>query len=589
MKNSLLNGVGLALAAFLASPSAIAAAPLVASGSASLSNVQFTLNDFRPDDGIAAGMNWAAAGVGWLAVDCCDTGGTSRQLDIYGDKFNNRVSNGVSLPGNVASAYRTADGAQVAISIDSDHIGAIYDGGKFDPGSSLSAQGYVTEYGFELVLKPGTELRLTGDTTFDASINLLNTTAYGMPGFRDLAASVRGESRLQAYALSGNDSLEFLVKPQGPDAYADGSVGQVKSAGKITEGTSEIHQSKSFTYVIRNNGLVDQSLGLSLYTSVHFFGDYADAVSVPEPESMALVAVGLVSLAWARRRQQRSKLSKQAAALCLGAALLPVGVQAAPTVSAEGAIHSNDALGQTHGGFGFDNETEPFSYASVAKPSTLPSGGGWFPPPYLDGSLATGAGNSDSGFGVNISTYRWEKDWLSEELTAPVVSSSAKLDWSDTVVNTNAQPSAVFIDFALPRLTWALSDDVTFKASIWIDDPSAPLWSTGLSRQHDASLGHAVNVFSGRDIGLRGDAYLANLALNQQVYLGSLPALGSFKVHFSIEMAASGNGASMSFYSSAPSFRLVTSPVPEPSGLVLAFAGLGLMGWCLRRRQGVSS
>lgn len=587
MKNSLLNGAGLALAAVLASPSAIAAAPLVATGSASLSNVQFTINDFRPDDGIAAGMNWAAAGVGWLAVDCCDTGGTSRQLDIYGDKFNNRVSNGVSLPGNVASAYRTADGAQVAISIDSDHIGAIYDGGKFDPGSNLSAQGYVTEYGFELVLKPGTELRLTGDTTFDASINLLNTTAYGMPGFRDLAASVRGESRLQAYALSGNDSLEFLVKPQGPDAYADGSVGQVKSAGKITEGTSEIHQSKSFTYVIRNNGLVDQSLGLSLYTSVHFFGDYADAVSVPEPESMALMAVGLVSLAWARRRQQRSKLNKQAAALCLGAALLPVGAQAAPTVSAEGAIHSNDALGQTHGGFGFDNETEPFSYASVAKPSTLPSGGGWFPPPYLDGSLSTGASNSDSGFGVNISTYRWEKDWLSEELTAPVVSSSAKLDWSDTVVNTHAQASGVFIDFALPRLTWALSDDVTFKASIWIDDPSAPLWSTGLTRQHDASLGHAVNVFSGRDIGLRGDAYLANLALSQQVYLGSLPALGSFKVHFSIEMAASGNGASMSFYSSAPSFRLVTSPVPEPSSVVLSLAGLGLAGLFVRRRQAV--
>ncbi len=587
MKNSLLNGVGLALAAVLASPSAIAAAPLVASGSASLSNVQFTLNDFRPDDGIAAGMNWAAAGVGWLAVDCCDTGGTSRQLDIYGDKFNNRVSNGVSLPGNVASAYRTADGAQVAISIDSDHIGAIYDGGKFDPGSSLSAQGYVTEYGFELVLKPGTELRLTGDTTFDASINLLNTTAYGMPGFRDLAASVRGESRLQAYALSGNDSLEFLVKPQGPDAYADGSVGQVKSAGKITEGTSEIHQSKSFTYVIRNNGLVDQSLGLSLYTSVHFFGDYADAVSVPEPESMALMAVGLVSLAWARRRQQRSKLNKQAAALCLGAALLPVGAQAAPTVSAEGAIHSNDALGETHGGFGFDKETEPFSYASAAQPPTLSSGGGWFPPPYLDGFLAAGVSNSGGGFGVNISTYRWEKDWLSEELTAPVVSSSAKIDWSDTVVNTHAQASGVFIDFALPRLTWALSDDVSFKASIWIDDPSAPLWSTGLTRQHDASLGHAVNVFSGRDIGLRGDAYLANLALSQQVYLGSLPALGSFKVHFSIEMAASGNGASMSFYSSAPSFRLVTSPVPEPSSVVLSLAGLGLAGLFVRRRQAV--
>lgn len=585
MKNTLINGVGLALAAFLATPSAIAAAPLVASGSASLSNVQFTFNDFRPDDGIAAGMTWAVAGVGWSGVDCCDTGGTSRRLDFYGDKFNNRVSNGVSLPGNVASAYRTAGGAQVAISIDSDHIGAIYGGGKYDSGSSLFAQGYVTEDGFELVLKPGTELWLTGNTTFDASINLLNTTAYGMPGFRDFAASVYGESRLQAYALSGNDFLEFLVKPQGPEAYAEGSVGQVKSAGQITEGTSEIHQSKSFTYVIRNNGLVDQSLGLSLYTGVRFGGDYANAVPVPEPESMALMAVGLMSLAWARRRQQRNKLSKQAAALCLGAALLPLGVQAAPLVSAEGAIHSNDALGQTHGGFAFDNESEPFSYATAAPPSSLPSGGGVFPPPYLGGSLATGAGNSGSDFGVSISTYRWEKDWLSQELPAPVVSSSAKLDWSDTVVNSSAKASDVFIDFALPRFIWNLSDDVTFKASIWIDDPSSPLWSTGLSRQYDASLGRAVNVFSGQDIGLRGDAYLANLALGQQVYLGSLPALGSFKVHFTVEMAASGNAASMSFSSSAPSFRLVTSPVPEPSSLALTLAGLGLAGVVARRRR----
>ena len=585
MKNTLLNGAGLALAAFLATPSAIAAAPLVASGSASLSNVQFTLDDFRPDDGIAAGMNWAAAGVGWLAADCCDTGGTSRRLDIYGDKFNNRVSNGVSLPGNVASAYRTADGAQVAVSIDADHIGAIYDGGKYDSGSSLSAQGYVTEYGFELVLKPGTELRLTGNTTFDASINLLNTTAYGMPGFRDVAASVQGESRLQAYALSGNDSLEFLVKPQGPEAYATGSVGQVKSAGKIIEGNSEIHQSKSFTYVIRNNGLVDQSLGLSLYTSVRFFGDYAVPSSVPEPESLALMAVGLMSLAWARRRQQRSKLSQQAAALCLGAALLPMGAQAAPLVSAEGAIHSNDALGETHGGFAFDNESEPFSYTTSAWPLIQSANGGSFPYPYTDAYLLTGVSNSASGFGLNISTYRWEADWLSEELPAPVVSSSAKLDWSDTIVNTNAQASGVFIDFAMPSFVWSLSDDVSFKASIWIEGQSSPLWSTGLSRQFDASQGRAVNVFSGQDIGLRGDAYLANLALNNQVYLGSLAALDSFKVHFTVEMSASGNGAEMSFSSSAPSFRLVTSPVPEPSSLALTLAGLALAGLSARRRQ----
>lgn len=35
--------------------------------------------------------------------------------------------------------------------------------------------------------------------------------------------------------------------------------------------------------------------------------------------------------------------------------------------------------------------------------------------------------------------------------------------------------------------------------------------------------------------------------------------------------------------------RANATAVPEPSGLALAFAGLGLMGWCLRRRQGVSS
>lgn len=588
MKKRLLTRAAFVFAALIASQAAHAAGPIVASGSATLSNIQLTFSDFRPDDGMAAGVSWARPGSGWIEVDCCDYSTTqSRRLNIQGDRFNNRVENALSLPGNTAHANRTSNGAQAGFVVDADHIGLIYDGGKNDRDSSLYAQADVSLSGHELVLKPGTEIQLSGQAHLEATLNLLNTTAYGMPGSRDVAAVVQGEARLRVESATGSNDLDFVLAPQGSDGFASGALNQIKSAGLITSGDTTLNIDRSFNYVIRNTGTSDQTLYFSLRSGITFSGFYADAVSsVPEPETFALLMAGLASMFWAARRRQRSRDTARVAAACLVATVLPLGAQAAPLVSAEGAIKSEDVLGKTQGGFAIDDTSEPFNYTTTGESLFINPGLGLQSYPYALGELITSAGSGPQGFGVAIQTY--EPDFYGEEyynLPAPLVSASAKLDWSDTIVNTDAQKRGVFMDFSMPSFRWGLDDTAHFKASIWIEGQSSPVWFTGLDRAFDPALGRSATVFSGKDIGLRGDGGVGSLALSQQVYLGSLAEAEAFKVHFTVEISGSGTGLSMYFSSSAPSFRLVTSPVPEPSGWLLSLAGLGLAAWAARRRQ----
>ncbi len=574
----------LVFAAMSGSQAAFAAGPVVASASASLSNLQLQVSDFRPDDGITAGAKWVSLGQGWTDVTCCDNTldfpyNAHRENHFSGDKLINTVPNGVSLPGGAASAFRTANGAKASVLVDADHVGSIYDGSKWDQGSALESQAFYSGWGFELLLDPGTEIKLTGLTTLDASMNLLNSDKIGMPGFRDVVGLLSGSAHLQAIPQWNSDSLQVLVKPEGPDAFAEGAIEQRKSAGQIVAGTSELHESRSFTFVIRNTGAQAQSVNFSLNAEARFWGVHSNVAVVPEPESVALVMVGLMSLACLRRRQkQRNKLVKQAAALCLGAVLLPVGAQAAPLVSAKATIQGTDLFGETVGGFDVEPRAEAFNANSgnVTYAPSLPIGA----------EIGSGASAVYDNFGLSLSVSAWYGPGALEGVSdEPMTSMTASLDWSDTIINTGSQKGQVSLGFAMPQFIWNLDDVASFKLSIWVEGQSSPAWFTGFDRKFDATQNRSVTVFSGRDIGLRGDASLANLALAPEIQLGSLAAGESFKVHFSVDMSAMGSHYGMGFRTSDPLLKLVTSPVPEPATWAMLLAGLGLTGLRARRRQ----
>lgn len=576
------SACGWVLAALLGSQSAFAAAPIVASASASLSNLQLQFSDFRPDDGIAAGVSWVSRGAGSAGVYCCDTNPFTdinmyREMQFSGDKLINTVVNGVSLAGGVASARRTSDGAQTSLVIDAEHIGSIHFG-KSDI-SSLSASATVNSGSFKLLLQPGTEIQLTGWTTFDASMDLMNMPFYGTSSdpfpTPEVLVKLEGRSELKAQAQAGSNSLAFLVQPT---TFAGGSVYQYKSSGKITEGVGELHQTKSFTYVVRNNGDQAQVLELALSSSIDFSGNYSSVSSIPEPESIALVFAGLVGLAWVRRRQGRKPVNKSVALCLSAAALLPMAAHAVPTVSATGAIHVVDQLGETTGGFDIDPQAEVFSAHAQGDPVFVDGS-------YYQGLTQANASHGATGLSVGVSTYEWDDLVLNNP--TPVVTSSVSLDWSDTIVNTGAQARSVSLDFSTPNVkTWSMGDVGSFfKLSIWIEGQSSPVWSTGVSRQFDAAQNRAVNVFSGQGMGLWDEGYVSGLPWAGQISLGSLAASDSFKVHFSVEMFATGRSANMYLSSSEPVLKLGVSPVPEPSTWAMGLAGLALMGVFARRRQ----
>src|SRR5690606_13593967 len=84
-------------AALLSSSALMAASPLVASATATISDLSIAIYDFRADDGIAAGASWLSKGNGRAEVVCCDTGSDTyfygmRSASFSSDRWENTIA-----------------------------------------------------------------------------------------------------------------------------------------------------------------------------------------------------------------------------------------------------------------------------------------------------------------------------------------------------------------------------------------------------------------------------------------------------------------------------------------------------------------
>lgn len=576
--------VAAAALAVFGSSAAFAATPMVLQGSASLSDLQLSISDFRPDDGVAAQATLTNRGTGTLNTNCCDYEDASfdaRVLHLTADNLIQAQTGRVSMTGGNLSAKRTADGATVQMGINKDQFEAvrIYQG-KWES-NSIGANASVSLQGYRLELAPGTELRLSGNTTADASIDMTQQEVQGsVAQFWPVRTSVGVSARLDVGAAYGASGLEFLVKPEG-DAFAGGEISQIRQEGVIISDTpTQLHESASFLYVIRNVSTQSQALDVLWRVSASGGASYYGIPSVPEPETWALMLGGLMALgAFARRR-------RAGAAVCAAALMAPVFAQAAPIVSAEGSLVSIDARGEAEGSYRIEPQTQAFI---ANADSYYGDDHGYLK--YNEFYFTYGQAGAQSHY-LNNGALRVFAGAAQGSNKPAMSKAAAQLEWTDVVTNDSGNAGMATLSFSTFQNSyapyWSTSKDSHFKASVWLDGQSdQPLWFSALDTVSTADGGTSW-VLSGADIGLQswGGGSYGLAGQDVQINLGALASGQSRKVHFKIEMTMADGYYDSGMYleTSAPLLAISSVPnvssVPEPSawlmGLVGALACAGL-------------
>lgn len=571
--------VAAAVLALIGSASASAAGPLVVQGSSSISDLQLIVSDFRPDDGIAAQAALVNRGSGKLNANCCDYGFNTfdaRILNINGDSLTQASTARVSMLGGQVGAKRTADGAQAQIGIDKDQFEStqIYSG-KWES-NSVGSDASVSLQGYRLELAAGTEIRLSGVTTADAWVDMTQQQVQGGQ-YQAVLTKVVASSSVNVNPVGASSSFEFLAQPVGGEAFAGGEVSQTRQQGNIVSSDpTQLRESTSFLYVIRNVSAQSQFIDLSLKTRVFASTYNVSGVSaVPEPEAWALLLGGLLGVGALVRRRRAGAL------LCASVLLAPLAAQAAPVVSAEGSMFSSDAKGEAEASYRIDPQTQPFHGSTDS----------YFPSEYGSafyfGRTQAGAQSyheSDGRLRVFVGAQNG-----SFQPTA--AKAAAQLEWTDVVSSDAASPAVATLSFTTFQQSFVsvlfLGRENHFKASVWLDGQSdQPLWYSGLDTVTNASGGTST-VLSGADIGLSdwgGGAYGIS-AKDVQINLGYLSAGQSRTVHFKIEMSMDGGYYDSGLFLETSAPLLAVTAVPEPSAWLMGLFGAVACAGLTRRAR----
>ncbi len=579
--------VAAAVLAVFGSSAAFAATPMVLQGSASLSDLQLSITDFRPDDGVAAQAKLINRGSGTLNTNCCDYESGSfdaRVLHLTADNLTQAQTGRVSMAGGNLSAKRTADGATVQMGINKDQFEAVHIyQGKWES-NSIGADASVSLQGYQLELAPGTELRLSGNTTADASIDMTQQEVQGsVAQFWPVMTTVNVSTRLDVWAAYGSSGLEFLVKPEGENAFAGGDISQVRQEGVIISNTpTQLHESASFLYVIRNVSTQSKVLDVLWRVDASGGASYYGIPSIPEPETWALMLGGLMALgAFARRR-------RAGAAVCAAALMAPVFAQAAPIVSAEGSLVSIDARGEAEGSYRIEPQTEGF----VASTDSLYG----YDHGYLNYNefYFTYSHAGAQSYYLNSGALRVFAGAAQGSNKPAMSKAAAQLEWTDVVTNDTGNAGVATLSFSTFQNSyapyWAMGKDNHFRASVWLDgQDDQPVWFSALDTVVNPA-GQVSNVLSGADIGLidwGGSAYGTG-SKNLTINLGAIASGQSRKVHFKIEMSMADGyyDSGMFLETSAPLLAVSSvSSVPEPSAWLMGLFGAVACAGLTRRAR----
>lgn len=309
-------GLTSALSALGFASSAFASGPLVVQASASISNLQINVSDFRPEDSIVAKATLISSGNGRVYTQCCDSyidysfpilspRTEWQRLEFQEDALINAAPKGVTLQSiGSGSAQRTSDGLRVDMAIDKTHFESVHIHHSRWSAATVYGEATASIDSFQLELAPGTQLELSGMTAVNAFVDMTQQSEQGDYQTAVLT-EVHAETYMNVNPANGQTGIEFLAQPLGPEALAGGDIFQVKYSGRILSiDPTQLQESKSFTYVIRNNGLQSQTLQIGFGAKVWAEADHGGASLIPEPSSWAMLlsGVGLMGV-FARRRQ----------------------------------------------------------------------------------------------------------------------------------------------------------------------------------------------------------------------------------------------------------------------------------------------
>ncbi len=107
-------------------------------------------------------------------------------------------------------------------------------------------------------------------------------------------------AEFEMFPWDSRQGIEVLAKPESQSAFPGGSIVQTKS-GQSLSGDSELHESGSFTYVLRNTSQGVRTVGFDLYVRA-YFSEYS--LPVPEPATWPLMLTGVAVAGLSARRRQ---------------------------------------------------------------------------------------------------------------------------------------------------------------------------------------------------------------------------------------------------------------------------------------------